>query len=230
MSSARRQAASPTDSSGVAALVAGARNGAAAAEILAAQGLGVEAFDRVEDLLDEAGARRITLIVLCSGHRTVSLPRTIERLASRFAEAPVVLLCAGLRARALRAAVAAGAAGAVLEEDMSRALGPCVAAARAGQLCLPRHSWKAQEPAVLSAREKQVLGLLVMGYMNCQIAEQLFLAESTVKSHLSSAFTKLGVHSRNEAVARILDPQAGLGMGILALGSEPLPLELAEAR
>ena len=61
-----------------------------------------------------------------------------------------------------------------------------------------------------------------MGYMNIQIAEQLFLAESTVKSHLSSAFSKLGVRSRNEAVDLILDTERGLGIGILALGGEPL--------
>ncbi len=61
-----------------------------------------------------------------------------------------------------------------------------------------------------------------MGYMNGQIAQQLFLAESTVKSHLSSAFRKLGVRSRNEAVNLILDPERGLGMGILALGVEPV--------
>jgi hypothetical protein len=61
-----------------------------------------------------------------------------------------------------------------------------------------------------------------MGYMNCQIAERLFLAESTVKSHLSSAFAKLGVRSRNEAVSLILDPNRGLGTGILTVGGEPL--------
>jgi hypothetical protein len=60
-----------------------------------------------------------------------------------------------------------------------------------------------------------------MGYMNSQIAERLFLAESTVKSHLSSAFRKLGVRSRNEAVDLILNPERGLGMGILGLVGEP---------
>ena len=95
-------------------------------------------------------------------------------------------------------------------------------AVRAGQVCLPRQSWQQIEPPVLSSREKQVLGLLVMSHTNGQIADQLYLAESTVKSHLSSAFYKLGVRSRHEAVARILDPQAGLGIGILSLDSEPL--------
>ncbi len=93
---------------------------------------------------------------------------------------------------------------------------------RVGQICVPRQHWRQIAPPALSTREKQILGLVVMGYMNSQIAEQLFLAESTVKSHLSSAFGKLGVRSRNEAVNLILDSERGLGMGILALGGEPL--------
>jgi DNA-binding NarL/FixJ family response regulator len=85
---------------------------------------------------------------------------------------------------------------------------------------VPQAYWREIEPPALSTREKQILGLVVMGYMNSQIAEQLFVAESTVKSHLSSAFGKLGVRSRNEAVDLILDSERGLGMGILSLGGD----------
>ena len=46
--------------------------------------------------------------------------------------------------------------------------------------------------------------MVVMGMSNKAIAGKLFLAESTVKCHLSSAFSKLGVRSRNEAADLIL--------------------------
>jgi DNA-binding NarL/FixJ family response regulator len=46
---------------------------------------------------------------------------------------------------------------------------------------------------------------MAIGLTNAQIADQLGLSESTVKSHLSSAFTKLGVASRAEAAALIRD-------------------------
>ncbi len=83
---------------------------------------------------------------------------------------------------------------------------------------------------MLSIREKQVLGLVTMGLMNSEIAERLFLAESTVKSHLSSAFAKLGVRSRHEAVELVINPDCGLGPGILSLVSEPSQTVPAEVR
>ena len=61
------------------------------------------------------------------------------------------------------------------------------------------------------------MNLVVMGFTNSQIGSRLFLAESTVKSHLSSAFSKLGVRSRSEAAALILDPEESFGMGILGI-------------
>ncbi len=146
----------------------------------------------------------------------------VEQLARRFPQTPLIVACANIERWEVRATLTAGAAGIVLLGDIDDALDPCIRAVRAGQTCVPRAHWQQIEPPALSAREKQILGLVVMGYMNSQIAEQLFLAESTVKSHLSSAFGKLGVRSRNEAVNLILNPERGLGMGILALGATPV--------
>ena len=74
----------------------------------------------------------------------------------------------------------------------------------------------------LSVREKQVLGMVVMGFSNGEIASRLFVAESTVKSHLSSAFAKLGVRSRHEATDLIVNRAWGIGLGILSIDAEPV--------
>jgi DNA-binding NarL/FixJ family response regulator len=190
------------------------------AEIVEREKLDFDKFADLDALLSSKSEP--TLVVVWIEDAGSSLPKTIESLTQRFEQTPIVAACAGIERWEMRAALAAGAAGIVLQEDLDSTLGPCLRAVLTGQTCVPRDHWRQIEPPVLSTREKQILGLVVMGYMNSQIAEQLFLAESTVKSHLSSAFGKLGVRSRNEAVSLILDPERGLGMGILALGGEPV--------
>jgi DNA-binding NarL/FixJ family response regulator len=53
---------------------------------------------------------------------------------------------------------------------------------------------------VLSAREIQVLELIVQGLANKQIAYALNIAEYTVKNHVKHILSKLGVHDRTQAV------------------------------
>ena len=53
----------------------------------------------------------------------------------------------------------------------------------------------------LTAREHEVLALVVAGASNTQIARSLGIAGGTVKNHISSIFEKLGVTQRTEAVA-----------------------------
>jgi DNA-binding NarL/FixJ family response regulator len=214
--------AGATDTGATVALIAEEGPCETVGRVLREQGVGFTAFDEVEDLLERSVDDGPSLILLWIEDSISSPAGLIEPLRRRVERAPVVVICAGIRRWEVRAALAAGAAGVVLEAEMACALGPCLQAVRAGQICVPRQHWRQIEPPALSSREKQILGLVVMGYMNSQIAEQLFLAESTIKSHLSSAFGKLGVRSRHEAVDLILDTERGLGMGILALGGEPL--------
>jgi DNA-binding NarL/FixJ family response regulator len=201
------------------ALIAEERRRESVYGALEKQGFTFNAFDSVEDLL---ACRMKGLPALIVVWIEAWPARQIELLQRCAKQAQIVVICAEIQRWEIRAALASGVTGVVLEDELTSALGPCLQAVRAGQVCVPREHWRQIEPPVLSTREKQILGLVVMGYMNSQIAEQLFLAESTVKSHLSSAFGKLGVRSRNEAVNLILDPERGLGMGILGLGVEPV--------
>jgi DNA-binding NarL/FixJ family response regulator len=122
--------------------------------------------------------------------------------------------------RAARALVGHGAKAVVLMSEVERKLAPSVVAAASGQLVLPNQLAGHLARPALSPREKQVLGLVVMGLRNNEIAQTLFIAETTVKSHLATAFSKLGVRSRSEASALILDHAQGLGVGILEISGE----------
>ena len=53
----------------------------------------------------------------------------------------------------------------------------------------------------LSAREAQIMSLIAGGHTNGEIAAHLFLAEKTVKNHVRSIYSKLGVGSRPDAIA-----------------------------
>jgi DNA-binding NarL/FixJ family response regulator len=180
---------------------------------------GLQFAESVEELAGESPA---AVVAFADGTLTAALANQLPPLREVLPEAPVVFVCAEMRPGELRNALAAGVVGIVFAEQLELSLLPCLEAVRAGQVCVPRVLARQVEPARLSPREKQILGLVVMGYMNGQIAEHLFVAESTVKSHLSSAFAKLGVSSRGEAVEVILDPERGLGTGILGLEAEPV--------
>ena len=57
---------------------------------------------------------------------------------------------------------------------------------------------------VLSVRELEILLLAARGLSNRQIADRVYLAEGTVKNHLSNTYNKMGVGSRGEAARKAL--------------------------
>ena len=115
----------------------------------------------------------------------------------------------------LRRAMKAGAASLVLEQELEEALVPAARAVAAGLTVMPADLWNGTERVSLSHREREVLRLAVTGRTNAEIASTLFLAESTVKSHLSSAYRKLGAGGRNDAASMIFDPDGGLADMVL---------------
>lgn len=63
----------------------------------------------------------------------------------------------------------------------------------------------AAESGHLTTREREVLELLATGRTNREIAEQLYVGEATVKTHLSNIYAKLGATDRHHAVGRALE-------------------------
>ncbi|GAA2543326.1 response regulator transcription factor [Microbacterium mitrae] len=121
-------------------------------------------------------------------------------------------------------ALAAGASGFLLKDALPEELVNAVRVVAAGDALLaPRitkrllEKFAATRPATnrhslrlndLTEREHEILVLIGRGLSNREIAESLFLAEQTVKSHVSRIFTKLDLRDRVNAV--ILAYDAGL--------------------
>jgi DNA-binding NarL/FixJ family response regulator len=86
-----------------------------------------------------------------------------------------------------------------------------------GELAAPRQLLgylmsQKENPEVgeLSARQREILELVVEGLSNAQIAGHLYLSESTIKQHLRAAYKVLGVHNRTEAAKAMRDHARGV--------------------
>jgi DNA-binding NarL/FixJ family response regulator len=168
--------------------------------------------------VDEASATATDrcAIVVCACD--VSEPgelASLRRLRRLTRNANIVVVSPSTHASGVRRALDAGADGLVFESELETSLSPAMAAVAAGQTTVPRPVCRGLHKPAFSHRERQVLGYVAAGLTNSEIASSLFLSESTIKSHLSSAFAKLGVRSRKEAAMLVLDPDGGLGGGLV---------------
>ena len=111
--------------------------------------------------------------------------------------------------------LAAGADGLVFEDEIDDVLPAALRSVSLGQVSVPGPLRDLVEIPALSHRERQILALVVDGCTNAEIAKRLYLAESTVKTHLSSAFRRLGVTSRREATAAVLGSDDQFRLGVL---------------
>jgi DNA-binding NarL/FixJ family response regulator len=175
-----------------------------------------ELSDRAERTLEAAGMNVVRIgpgegrtrlghgldvLVVSGGSTPEGRVSRIRRVSERAPSVAVVVVLTSIGDGVARAMISAGARGVVLRGELELALVPTVRAARTGQISIPQPGRRQIFPPALSHRESTVLAMVARGQTNAEIATSLFLAESTVKSHLRSVFAKLGVNSRQEAAA-----------------------------
>src|SRR4051812_28131540 len=132
------------------------------------------------------------LIILASGEIDTARVQSVKAIAEDVPDAKILaVMPTESRSAVLRRALIAGASGIVLEADLERALVVSARALLCGQLSVPARLARQIAPRPLSHREKQIVALVVRGLTNREIANELYLAESTIKTHLASAFRKL---------------------------------------
>ena len=180
--------------------------------------------DSVDAAVDACGDTAPDLFLLGVRHPDSEALGCVGVLLEACSSTKIVLVCERSGAGDVRKALDAGARALVPLSEVGAALVPVLGVVMAGQVSVPGPAGREAGRHVLTAREKQILGQVVLGMSNAEIAAKLYLAESTIKSHLSSAFAKLGVASRNEAAALILDPASGVGMGILTIPSQKISI------
>jgi NarL family two-component system response regulator LiaR len=149
----------------------------------------------------------------------------IGHLRRELPDTEVIALTSVLEDDKVIGAVRAGAIGYLLKDTRADELIRAIKGAAAGQAQLSRaaaerlmHEVRAPEsPETLTERETDVLRLLATGQSNKEIARNLGVNESTIKSHVSSILSKLGVQGRTQAAlhaARIgLVPNLALDKG-----------------
>ena len=134
----------------------------------------------------------------------------IKEIKTRWPQIQIIALPSFKEKEYVEGALKAGANGYLLKdvsvEELINAVRRAVAgqpslSPEAAQVLIRNVSEPSQPYLEMTSREKEILVLMVEGLSNNEIAERLFVSQSTVKFHVSNILSKLGVTGRTEAVA-----------------------------
>jgi NarL family two-component system response regulator LiaR len=133
-----------------------------------------------------------------------------QMIHKQFPKVRIIALTSFSDGKMIKGMLQAGAIGYLLKDvsadDLANAIrqayaGKSILSADSMQMLMAENGKDPQPGQDLTARERDVLKLMVKGFSNTRIATELVLSPSTVKSHVSSILSKLHVFSRSEAVA-----------------------------
>jgi DNA-binding NarL/FixJ family response regulator len=169
-------------------------------EVVGEAGNGLDAIEAVDRLAPDMVLMGLSMPVL-DGYAALA------QIAQRFPDVSVVVLTSSSRVGDVFEAVELGASGYLLKTAEPDELVVELRAACRGALpispTMTREMLKSLSAPVtqLTAREMEVLGFVVDGDLNKQIARQLSISERTVKTHLTHIYSKIGVEDRAAAAA-----------------------------
>jgi len=138
----------------------------------------------------------------------------LRRLCQGWPSVPILVTGDGCDRDTILEVLSAGSHGFIPKSSSPPELENALRATAGGQIfvapmtidkSLPEHSQpRSVKESDLTARQKEVLGLLAAGKSNKQIAQALGISEGTVKVHVNAAFRTLGVHNRVNATTALL--------------------------
>jgi len=161
---------------------------------------GAEALERIGELQPDVVLMDLMMPVMDG-------IEAIEKAKSQYPDVELVALTSVLEDRSVVKAVKAGAIGYLLKDTEAEELCKSIKAAAAGKVQLsPEASTRLMKALQsgdpleeLTERELETLKALSQGKSNKDIADELFVTEKTVKTHVSNVLSKLGVKSRTQA-------------------------------